>query len=64
MMCKMGTVSFPGTEWPERDVDHPALLAPRLGRLEKECQLNIWRSAGDLGKLQSACGLQEIPHTE
>jgi len=28
--CTMGTGSFPGVNWPGREVDHPPPLAPRL----------------------------------
>ena len=28
--CTMGTVPFPGVKRPERGVDHPSRLAPRL----------------------------------
>jgi hypothetical protein len=37
--CTMGTVSFPGVNWPGRGADHPPLLAPRL-RMSKAVPLS------------------------
>lgn len=65
MMCRLGTGSLSRGQ-SGRSVTLIIQPFQRRGwmRLENKGLLNIWRSAGDLGKIQSACGLQEIPHAE